>query len=97
LRPLLVLDALLHVLIVEIELADAVIGAVLRVCSRAIMVLSAAFFFSGIDLVVCLLLWQVFLKLLHIGSPSAGGEKTQAMFSGLKVRDRRRVFRPAWF
>ena len=62
---LLVLDALLHVLVVEVELVDAVIGAVAGVVvgddglERGLLLL-------GVLFVVFLFLRQVFLNLLHI-------------------------------
>jgi hypothetical protein len=69
--PLLVFDALLHILIVEIELADAVIGAVAGVVVGEDG-LEGGFFLLGLDFVVLLFLRQVFLNLLHIGIALGG-------------------------
>jgi hypothetical protein len=63
--PLLVFDALLHILVVEVELAEAVIGAVAGVVVGEDG-LERGFLALGVDLVVRLLLRQVFLNLLHI-------------------------------
>ena len=73
---LLVLDALLHVLVVEIELADAVVGAVAGVVvgddglERGLLAL-------GVVLVVLLFLRQVFLDLLHV-RVALGGRREDA-------------------
>ena len=62
---LLILDALLHILVVEVEFADAVVGAVAGVVvgddagERRLLAL-------GVLLVVGLFLRQVFLNLLHV-------------------------------
>ena len=64
---LLVLDALLHVLVVEVELVDAVVRAEALVVvgddggERLLLLL-------GVVLVVFLFLRQVFLNLLHVGA-----------------------------
>jgi hypothetical protein len=63
--PLLVFDALLHILVVEVELAEAVIGAVAGVVIGEDG-LERGFLALGVHLVVRLLLRQVFLNLLHI-------------------------------
>jgi hypothetical protein len=81
--PLLVFDALLHVLVVQVELADAVVGAVAGVVVGQDG-FEGGLLALGVDLVVCLFLRQVFLNLRTSASPSAGGENTQAMLSGLK-------------
>ncbi len=64
-RPLLVFDPLLHILIVEIELGDAVIGAIAGVVVGEDGLKGLLFLFR-IDLVVLLLLRQVFGKLLNV-------------------------------
>ena len=65
-RPLLLFDALLHILVVEIELAQAVIGA-----EEGVVIgedgLEGFLFLLRFNFVVLLLLRQVFLNLLHIG------------------------------
>ena len=62
---LLVLDALLDVLVVEVELVDAVVGA-----EAGVVVgddgLEGLLLLLGVVLVVLLLLRQVFLNLLHV-------------------------------
>ena len=63
---LLVLDALLYVLVVEIELADVVIAAVAAVVVRDDG-LERSFLLVRVHFVVCLLRRQIFLNLLHIG------------------------------
>ena len=76
LRPLLILDARLHILVVKIEVAEAVIGAVAAVVIGEYG-LESCFLALGIFLVVDLLLRQVLLDLLHISIPlGRGGEHT---------------------
>jgi len=65
LKILLILDALLHILIVEVELADGVIGAVAGVVVGEDG-LEGGFLFLGLDGVVLFFLRQVFLNLLHV-------------------------------
>ena len=69
--PLLVFDALLDVLIVEIELGDAMVGAVAGVVLGEDG-LEGGLFLIGLDLVVGPLLGQVFLDLPHIGIALGG-------------------------
>ena len=64
-RPLLVFDALLNILIVEIELAQAVIGAVADVVIGEDG-FQGLLFRLWVDLVVLLLLREVFGKLLDV-------------------------------
>ena len=74
--PLLVLDALLHVLIIEVELADVVVGAI-----AGIVVgddgLEGFLLLLGLYSVVLFFLRQVFLNLLHIGI-ALGGRREDA-------------------
>ena len=69
--PLLVFDALLHILIVEVELAEGVIGAVAGVVVGEDG-LEGGFFLLGLDGVAFFFLRQVFLDLLHIGIALGG-------------------------
>ncbi|SFE02430.1 hypothetical protein SAMN05428977_100512 [Nitrosomonas sp. Nm166] len=62
---LLILDALLHILIVEVEFVDAVVGAVLRVVIGNDG-LERRFLFVRCLFIVGLFLRQVFLNLLHV-------------------------------
>ena len=64
-RILLILDALLHVLIVAVEFADAVVGSVLSVVVGDDG-LEGGFLFVGLLFVVGLFLRQVFLNLLYV-------------------------------
>ena len=64
-RPLLVLDAFLHILVVQVKLAQAVVGAVARVVIGQNRLERGLLAFR-VFLVVGLLLRQVFLDLLHI-------------------------------
>ena len=68
---LLVLDALLDVLVVEVELVDAVVGA-----EAGVVVgddgLEGLLLALGVVLVVLLFLRQVFLNLLHVGVAVGG-------------------------
>ena len=66
--PLLVFDARLNVLVVEVELAEPVIGAVAHVVVDE-DALECGLLALGVFLVVGLLLGKVFLDLLHIGIP----------------------------
>ncbi len=68
---LLVFDALLDILVVEVELVDAVVGAEARVVvgDDGLERLLLAF---GVVLVVFLFLRQVFLNLLHVGADIGG-------------------------
>jgi hypothetical protein len=68
---LLVLDALLHVLVVEVELLDAVVGTEAGVVAIDDG-LQRRLLDGRLFLVVFLLLWQVFLDLLHVGAHVAG-------------------------
>jgi hypothetical protein len=68
--PLLVFDALLHILVVQIELGDAVVGAVAGVVVRKDG-LERGLFPSG-SCSLSLFLRQVFLDLLHIGIALGG-------------------------
>ena len=92
---LLILDALLHVLIVEIELADAVIGAVAGVVvgddglERVLFLLRLLF-------VVRLFLRQVFLNLLHILVALGGRREDAGDIQRLKVGIGGLLSRPEW-
>ena len=70
-RPLLILDALLHILIVEIEFGDAVVRAVAGIVIGEDG-FERRFLAHGIRFVVLLFLGQVFLDLLHIGIALGG-------------------------
>jgi site-specific DNA recombinase len=74
--PLLVLDALLHVLIVEVELADAVVGAVAGVVVGEYG-LEGFLLLLWLDSIVLFFLRQIFLNLLHIGI-ALGGRREDA-------------------
>ncbi len=100
--PLLVLDALLHILIVEIELSHRVIGAKARVVVGEDG-LEGFFFLLRLDGVVLLFLRQIFLNLLHILVALGGrGEdasdiqrlevKVGGLFLGLKGLEKGVVF-----
>ena len=81
---LLVLDALLDVLIVEVELLDAVVGA-----EAGVVVgddgLEGLLLGLGLVLVVFLLLRQIFLNLPHVGADVGGRGEDAAMLSGTKL------------
>ncbi|MFA7164511.1 MAG: hypothetical protein WC124_01515 [Desulfoplanes sp.] len=79
----LALDTVLDVLIVGVKLGDLVVGAVFGVVVGDDG-FEGKLFLVRRFLVVRLFLGEVFLKLLYILIAfAAGGEKTQAMFSGL--------------
>ena len=82
--PLLVFDALLHILIIEVELAEAVIGSVAGIVIREDG-FQRGFLPLGVHLVVRLLLRQIFLDLLHIGIPLGGWGKDAGDIQRLKV------------
>ena len=90
---LLVLDALLHVLVVEVELVDAVVGA-----EAGVVVgddgLERVFLLLGLVLVVFLFLRQVFLNLLHIRVALGGRREDAGDVQRLRSRGRRPAFRP---
>ena len=81
---LLIFDALLHILIVEVELVDAVIGAVAGVVVGN-NGFERRFLFVRLFLVVCLFLRQVFLNLLHILIAFGGRRKHAGDVQRLEV------------
>src|SRR5690606_1363717 len=64
---LLIFDATLHILIVQVKIIDIVIGAVLGIVVRNDF-FQGGFFLFRILLVVFFFLWQIFLNLLHVFS-----------------------------
>lgn len=71
-RPLLVLDVILHVLVVLVEFGQSVVGAVGGVVVGQDR-LQGRFLALGVDLVVGLFLGQVLLDLLHVWVALGGG------------------------
>src|SRR5690606_4768172 len=91
-RVLLILDALLHVLIVAVEFADAVVGSVLGVVVGDDG-LEGIFLFVGLLFVVGLFLRQIFLNLLHVlvafggrGEDAGDVERLEVGVGGLLFR-----------
>ena len=90
---LLILDALLHVLVVEVEFVDAVVGAEAGVVvgddglERLLLAL-------GVLLVVVLFLRQVFLNLLHVLVALGGRREHAGDVQRAEVRDRLLFLRP---
>ena len=84
---LLILDALLHVLVVEIELAELVVGAVLGVVVGDDL-LQGGLLRLGLLLVVGLLLRQVFLQLLDVAVALGGRREDAGDVERAEVRGR---------
>ena len=82
--PLLVFDALLHVLIVQVELADAVVGAVTGVVVGEDG-LEGFLLLLWLDGVVRFFLRQVFLNLLHVGIALGGRREDASDIQRLEV------------
>ena len=83
--PLLVLDALLHVLVVQVELAHGVVGAVARVVARQDRP-ERRLLALGIVFVVGLFLRQVLLQLPHVGVTVSGRREHAGDVQGHEVR-----------
>ena len=91
---LLVLDALLHVLVVEVEFVDAVVGAEARVVVGDDG-LEGVLLLLGVVLVVFLFLRQVFLNLLHVGVALGRRREDGGDIQRDESRGRRLASRPA--
>src|SRR5699024_8969962 len=82
---LLIFDATLHILIVQVKIVDVVIGIELRIVIRNNFH-QCLFLLFRILLVVFLFLWQIFLNLLHIFIAFGRRRKHASDIQGNKIR-----------
>src|SRR5690606_2872932 len=82
---LLIFDATLHILIVQVKIIDIVIGVELGIVIRNDF-LQGFFLLFRILLVVFLFLWQIFLNLLHVFIAFGRRRKHASDIQGNKIR-----------
>ena len=82
---LLIFDAALHILIVQVKIIDIVIGVELGIVIRNDF-LQGFFLLFRILLVVFLFLWQIFLNLLHVFIAFGRRRKHASDIQGNKIR-----------